>query len=145
MRIIRVSDEILEDSRQWQEMNVKPPRDTRLSWVVLVAPGDLLPRWFYMLGRYDFWSNVSYFYPVPIAFYIRVAERLRRWWDSTRSHPTPLQRRMCGLIRRAEAHAYSRGCDAGVERALRLVEREFRARVSEEARVALSQLRKLDS
>ena len=120
---------MLEDSRQWQEMQaslskIRDPQ-RRLSWVVIVACGDMLPAWFYMLGRYDYLSMHAFFYPVPIALAVRVADWVAYWWNWLRSRR--------GL---ATSHAYFMGYHDAVEECARV----FRATLDREARLAREKL-----
>ncbi len=75
-----------------------------------VENGEQLPPWPYMLGRTDWARDCRYFYPVPLALWVRVADRVQFLWNWLRSRPSAAD----SSIIKVRTKAYSDGFEAGL-------------------------------
>ncbi len=75
-----------------------------------VKDGERLPPWPYMLGRTDWQWDCRYFYPVPLALWVRTADRVQFLWNWLRSRPSAVD----SISIKVRTKAYSDGFEAGL-------------------------------
>lgn len=93
------------------------PKLPPLTWTWLRVEkerGDHLPPWWYALGRLDYQADISYFYPVPIAWLILAFDAITRQWNWLRSRPSRYDRRVSTIRHRAHRLGYERGYATGL-------------------------------
>ena len=75
------------------------------------ALGDMLPPWWYALGREDFQRGEQHYYVLPVALLVRLGCWVRYRWDWLRSRPFSNKNRAAYF--EGERAGYDRGYAAG--------------------------------
>jgi hypothetical protein len=81
------------------------------------ALGDMLPPWWYALGRDDFRRGEQHYYVLPVALLVRVGCWVRYRWDRLRSRPFSNRDRAAYF--EGERVGYDRGYKAAEAHGLR--------------------------
>lgn len=97
--------------------------------------GDMIPPWWYALGREDFQRGEQHYYVLPVALLVRVGCWARYRWDWLRSRPFSNRNRAAYF--EGERAGYDRGYKAAEARGLREIDARVEACIAERLDAAI--------